>query len=187
MKNLIKFLAFIIYSTCIFFLPNNKTILIFIIIDLLIILLFRKNIKSIIRKTINIIPFILFTFAINCIIGNFINAFWVGIKLTIVCVVTITYSTTISITEVAETIQMLCKPLKVFGINIEEIKIVVCISLSMIQILKKELIEVKDACKAKNVYFNMKNIKYILSKLFISVIKRVNQIEEALVAKGYER
>lgn len=55
----------------------------------------------------------------------------------------------------------------------------------MIPIIKKELYEVKDACKAKNISFNLKNIKYILSKFFISLIRKVNQIEEALVSRGY--
>ncbi len=60
----------------------------------------------------------------------------------------------------------------------------VCISLSMIPILKKELNEMKDACKAKGIKFNLRNMKIILSKFFLNLIMRVNQIEEALMAKG---
>ena len=85
---------------------------------------------------------------------------------------------------VAETIKLLCTPLKIFKINTEEIKVMVCISLSMIPILKKELSEMKDACKAKGIKLNIKNIKIILSKFFLTLIMRVNQIEEALIAKG---
>lgn len=62
----------------------------------------------------------------------------------------------------------------------------VCISLSMISILTRELHEVKDACKAKNMDMNVKNTKNILSKIFLSLIRRVNQIEEALIEKGYD-
>ena len=61
----------------------------------------------------------------------------------------------------------------------------VCISLSMIPVLKKDLYEVKEACKAKNISMNIKNTKIILGKFFISLIKRVNEIEESLIAKGY--
>lgn len=61
----------------------------------------------------------------------------------------------------------------------------VCISLSMIPILKKDLHEMKEACIAKNIIFNVKNMKIILSKFFLSLITRVNQIEESLMAKGY--
>ena len=61
----------------------------------------------------------------------------------------------------------------------------VCISLSVIPVLKKDLYEVKEACIAKNIDFNIKNMKIILSKFFISLIARVSEIEEALIAKEY--
>ena len=44
----------------------------------------------------------------------------------------------------------------------------------------------KEACNAKNINMNIKNIKIILSKFTLSVIKKVNQIEEALISKGCE-
>lgn len=99
MKNVIKFLIFLIYSSSIFFLPNNKLILIFIIINLfaIISLLNIKSIKNIIVSTFKIFPFIIFTFVINCLLDNFINALWIGIKLIIVCNITITYSKTTNV------------------------------------------------------------------------------------------
>lgn len=54
----------------------------------------------------------------------------------------------------------------------------------MISILAKDLREVKDACRAKNIDMNIRNIKNILSKFFLSLIQRVNQIEESLIEKG---
>ena len=56
----------------------------------------------------------------------------------------------------------------------------------MIPILKNNLYELKNACKAKNISFNIKNMKYILSKFFLSLIMRINQIEESLISKGYK-
>lgn len=55
----------------------------------------------------------------------------------------------------------------------------------MIPILRKEIYEIKEACRAKNITFNIKNTKYILLKFCMSTIKRVNEIEEALIVKGY--
>lgn len=86
---------------------------------------------------------------------------------------------------IAETIQLLCTPLEIFKINTDDIKIMICISLSMIPILKKDLNETKEACRAKNISYNIKNTKYILLKFFLSLIKRVNQIEDSLISKGY--
>ena len=61
----------------------------------------------------------------------------------------------------------------------------VCISLSMLPILKEQCISLKDACLAKGMEFNTKNMKIILSKLMVSIMKRVNDIEEAIIEKGY--
>ena len=51
---------------------------------------------------------------------------------------------------IAETIKTICFPLKIFNINTDEIKLLVCISLSVIPILKKELFEIKEVFIAKN-------------------------------------
>lgn len=67
----------------------------------------------------------------------------------------------------------------------EEIGLLVSISLSILPILKKEMYEVKDACRAKNIPFNIKNFKYIISKYFISLLKKVNDMEESLISRGY--
>lgn len=99
MKNVIKFLIFIAYSTCIFFLPNNMLILVFLTINLLAIILTKIHIKTIVKSTIKVIPFILFTFIINCLLDDFKNSLWIGIKLIIVCNITITYSHTTSVTR----------------------------------------------------------------------------------------
>ena len=84
----------------------------------------------------------------------------------------------------AKTIRIICTPLKLFKINTEEIEIMVCISLSLQNKKKNDLTEVKNACKAKNIDINLKNAKYILSKFLLSLIKRVNQIDEAMIEKG---
>lgn len=96
MKNIIKFLLFILYSTCIFLVPNNL-ISIFITINLITIIISKIPIRKIIKSTLKIFPFIVFTFLINWVLDDFINAFWIGIKLLIVCNITIIYSNTISI------------------------------------------------------------------------------------------
>lgn len=86
---------------------------------------------------------------------------------------------------IADTIKTICSPLKIFKVNTDDIKVMVCISLSVIPILKKDLYELKEACKSKNITFNIKNMKIVLAKFFLSLISRVNEIEESLIAKGY--
>ena len=45
--------------------------------------------------------------------------------------------------------------------------------------------EVREACKAKSISLNIKNMKIIMTKYFLSLIIRVKEMEESLIAKGY--
>ncbi len=186
MKKAIEFLLFIIYSTCIFFFPNNFYVLLFLGINIFLMFITKVRIKKVTSKMIKIFPFILFTFIINCLLDTFENAAWIAVKLCIVCNLTIIYAIITTITQISDTIKLLCTPLKIFKINTDEIKLMVSISLSMLPILKKELYEIREASIAKNMKFNIKNTKNILFKFCISIIRRVNYIEESLIAKGYE-
>ena len=56
----------------------------------------------------------------------------------------------------------------------------------MLGIIKKDLREMKDACIAKNMKINLRNIKHILTKYLYMLMDRVNKIEKSLIAKGYD-
>lgn len=92
MKDIIRFLLFIIYATSIFFFPNSVLVLFFIVINNLIMLINKINIKHVIIKCIQILPFIIFTFFVNWILDTFYNAVWIGLKLFLVSQITIIYS-----------------------------------------------------------------------------------------------
>lgn len=97
MKNLIKFIIFVIYCTSIFFFPNNQYILVIVFINCIAIIFKSKFILKIFEYTVNVLPFVLFTFIINCLLDNFFSALWIGIKLILVCNITIIYSTSTSV------------------------------------------------------------------------------------------
>ena len=97
MKNAIKFFLFITYATCIFFLPNNKFIILFAIFNLFVMLINKLQLKKVMIKSMQILPFIVFTFIINYMLDSFNNALWIGIKLLIVCNITIVYSETTNV------------------------------------------------------------------------------------------
>lgn len=54
----------------------------------------------------------------------------------------------------------------------------------MLPIIKREYIEIKEACIAKGINMNLKNSKIILSKVLISFMSRINEIDNALIEKG---
>ena len=61
MKNVVSFLLFVSYATCIFFFPNNQFVALCIIVNLLLMVLLRRSPKRIFVKCMNILPFVLFT------------------------------------------------------------------------------------------------------------------------------
>lgn len=97
MKDILKFVIFIIYATIIFFLPNHVSVLLCFIINLFVLLIAKLSLKKAIVNTFKIFPFILFTFIINIFLDSFRNALWIGIKLIIVCNTTFIYSQTTSV------------------------------------------------------------------------------------------
>lgn len=185
MKNVTIFLVFILYSTLIFFAPNKYIyLLIFATVNIIAMICVKVNIKKTIKNIIGLLPFILFTGIINLILENYIYALYISIKLILVCNITYVYSRTTTAFSVAKTVKTLCKPLEIFKINTQDIEILVALGITMVPVLKKEFLDLKYACTAKNIDWNIKNMKIILSKFLISIIKRVNEIDEALVEKG---
>lgn len=185
MKNVILFLIFILYATFIFFVNHAIWLVGILVINSLAMLLFKVKITAVVENTVKLLPFILLTVVINCILSDYEYALLVVIKLILVCNITYIYSKTTTVREMASTIKRFCTPLKLIKVNPEEIELLVCISLSMIPILKREYLQLKDACVAKGMDINIKNMKPIFTKWMISIMKRVNEIEESIIEKGY--
>lgn len=186
MKKVTTFLLFIIYTTLIFFTPNDYVyIAIFTFINIIAMIIIKVNIKNAVKNLGNLLPFILLTGIINSILENYIYAMYITAKLILVCNITYTYSRTTTAFSVARTAKTLCKPLKIFKINTDDIEILVALGITMVPVLKKEFLDLKNACIAKNIEWKVKNMKIILSKFLLSIIKRVNEIDEALIQKGH--
>lgn len=186
MKNLLMFLGFILYATFIFFINSNTLLLAVLLLNIFTMIVLHVHIKGAIRNLLKLLPFVLFTVIINCILSNYQYAIIIGIKLMLVCNITYVYSKTTTTRGVAITIKKLCMPLKLMRVNPDEIELLVCISLSMIPILKNEYEQLKNACLAKGIDMNIKNMKILLTKLIISLMRRVNNIEESIIEKGCE-
>ena len=88
--------------------------------------------------------------------------------------------------ELASTIKNLCFPLKIFKINTENIGLMVSISICMIPVLKSELYSIIQAMKSKGKIMKMNGISVAMKPILISILRRTNEIERTLIAKGYE-
>jgi len=185
MKNVITFLGFVIYASFIFFINSNLLLGMILLINILVMIICKIKPIDALQNIVKLLPFILLTVIINCILANYQYAFLVAIKLILVCNITFIYAKTTTVRSLANTIKNLCMPLKLFKVNLEDIQLLVCISLSMIPVLKTEYAGVKEACLAKGIAIKVSNMKPILTKLMVSVMKRVNHIEESMIEKGY--
>lgn len=186
MKNFLKFIIFLIYVTSIFLIQNKLSALIFLIINLSLMLFLNVNIKKILSGMKGFIIVILITAIINMIMINFEFGLHIGIKLLLVYHATCIFSQKITYMELSEAIEKLFYPIKWIGSKPKDISLIVCIALSFIPILKDEIYQIRDALKCKGYKFNIKNIKLLFKPFFISLLKRVNDIEDSLKSKAYQ-
>lgn len=190
MKNVIRFILFLIYTILIFLIKDYRLLTSIIVINVLFMLIFRINIKSAIRNLLKLSVFVLFTVIINAIFDSLITAILIGVKLFLVCNVTYIYYKTVSYIEFAEIIEKICYPLKIFKVNSKDIGVIVCIAIAFIPILQDELQQIKNVLIIKGFKFNianiLKNISLIFKPVFVSVLQRVNELEDSLRIKGYQ-
>ena len=155
-------------------------------INMLAIIWFKIKVIGAIENVIKVLPFIGLTVVVNAILSNYQYAILIAIKLMLVCNATYIYAKTTTVRGIATTIKNLCMPLKLFKVNPEDLELLVCISLSMLPILKNEYCQLKEACIAKEITMNVSNIKIIITKWMVSIMKRVSEMEESMLEKGYE-
>ena len=190
MKNLIKFILFLIYTIGIFFIKNYVMILLIAIFNIIFMIILKINIKKSIKNLIKLSPFILFTAVINILFADLNFAILIGIRLVLVCNLSYIFAKTISYTEFGEVIEKIMYPLKIFGVNPKEIGLVISIALSFVPIMKDEVLQIKNVLKVKGIKptnLNLiKNSSLIFKPFFISVLQRINEVEMSLKAKGWQ-
>ena len=190
LKNVVKFILFLIYTISIFFIKNYILLTLILFINISLMIISKININKAIKNLIKLMPFILFTVVINIIFVDLEFAILIGVRLILVCNISYVFSKTISYTEFGEVIEKLLFPLKIFKVNPKEIGIIITIALSFMPILKDELLQIKNSLKAKGMNMTninlIKNANLIFKPFFISVLQRINEVEMSLRAKGYE-
>jgi energy-coupling factor transport system permease protein len=91
--------------------------------------------------------------------------------------------------EFAKVIEDIFYPLKIFKVEPKNIGIIISIALAFIPILKKELEDLKYLLKIKGfkvTFFNiLKNISLVSKPFFVSILRKVNDLENTLLIKGY--
>lgn len=186
MKNVIKLILFLAYTIAIFLVKHDMFAVIVLAINLLLTLLLKISIKEEIGNLLGISIFVVLTALINGIVVDPRSGIMIGIKLLLVCNITFIFSRIINYTDLAEAIEKMFSIFKVLKINPKNISIMICICISFIPTIKKQIKQVKSALKAKGVKLNIKNSGLIFEPVIISLLKRVDEIESSLKAKAYQ-
>ena len=149
----------------------------------------KINLKSAIRNIIRLLPFIIFVVLINLILMSKEKAILIGIRLILVCNFTYTFTRNFTPQQLSNSIEKILTPLKIFKINTRDIGIMISIAVAFVPILRDEGNKIKASLQSKG--FNVKginmikNINLILVPLIVSILKRVQHIENAFKSKGY--
>lgn len=189
MLYIVEFVLFLMYTVLIFFIKDYFLLGIFFVINILLMIILKQKLKKALMSVLKIIPFIIFTAGINMIISGISYGILIGIRLILVCNITYIFSKKMTPHKLQYVIETLLKPLKIININSKEVGIIVCIGLTFIPIIQKEITELKYSLKSKGCNPNLKNIirkpNYILVPLITSIIERIGEIENSLYSKGY--
>lgn len=185
MKNIVKFIVFLIYVVSVFFV-DIKVLWIFCVVNFLLALIFKINIKKMFFYIKKFLPFIIFTILINIILGGLKYALIMGFRIMIAYVITYFFSQSLTTLELAETIKKLFMPLKIFKINTDDIEIMVIIAICMIPVLKNEISTTINSLKSKGSKFGIKSLPLVIKPLIISIMRRTGEVEKGLILKNVE-
>ena len=188
--NIIRFVFFLTYVILIFFVKSNIALIGALAIDIILIIAYKINLKSLIDNLIKISIFVLITAIINAFVVNINYAITIGIKLILVCIMTYIFSKMLSYMEFATVIEDLAYPLKLLGVDPKDLGLLITIAISFIPILREELERIKYVLLVKGFKVNtiniIKNMNIVFKPLFVSIMERLNEIEYSLRAKGYQ-
>lgn len=188
-KEVSKFILFLCYTVSIFFITDYRVMGILTGFQVVLMLTLSIRIRQAVYNLTSISFFIFLTVIINYFVSGLQEAILIAIRLVLICNITYIFSKKVSILEIASAIQTILTPLKLLGIQIENIAIVISIAMAFIPIMIQQLTTIRYALKAKGFRMGFWNLithmNYILTPLFISLLRKINEIEYALKAKAY--
>lgn len=189
MKDAIRFLLFIIYTALIFCIKDYRIIFLFIIINLILMIIGKIKIKEASKNLAKLSPFIILVVVINMISNTIGYATVIGIRLMLVFNITYVFTKNLTPGQLSNSIENILAPLKIFKVNTRDIGIMISIAIAFIPILKDETEKIKYSLQSKGFDtrgINMlKNMKLLLVPLIVSILKRVDHIENGLKSKAY--
>ena len=129
--------------------------------------------------------FVLLAAIVNIVLGYIEDAAYLSIRLVLICNITQCYKKVVSAENLANAIEILFTPLKVFKIEGKDIGLMVCISLAFIPVLRRDFAQIRTALRARGMKITISTMKYLLKPFFIGILQRTDEISKAIRTKGY--
>lgn len=185
-KNIFKFIIFIIYTIAIFFIKNPIIIAVLFLIDLSLFFISKLDYKNLLYNLKWASFVIIFTVIINIIFDSLYTGILFGVRLLLCYFTTYIFSKNIKIYELTEVIETITYPLKIFKINTREIGIIISIAICMIPVLRFEINTIKNSLISKGQKPGISFIKNASKPLMISILMKTDELEKTLIAKAYK-
>jgi len=87
---------------------------------------------------------------------------------------------------IANVIEKICFPIKLFSVDTSSIGLVVSISICMIPVLRSEINDVMRSMNSKGKVVGVKSVMIIMRPILVSILRRTNEMEKCLILKGVE-
>lgn len=184
--NICFLVMFLILSFTIFYINNYYYYLGILFLIILFFIIKKTHIKDILKFNIyTFFSFTLIIFITNLFLMSLYESVNILIKLILACNLSFILSIVLPSYKLIKTLDILLKPLTILKINTQTISLIISIGITFIPILINEIQKIRISLTSKGIKYNsIKNIFLMVKILIPNLLKKVNDIESSLIAKG---
>lgn len=184
--NICFLVMFLILSFTIFYINNYYYYLGILFLIILFFIIKKTHIKDILKFNIyTFFSFTLIIFITNLFLMSLYESVNILIKLILACNLSFILSIVLPSYKLIKTLDILLKPLTILKINTQTVSLIISIGITFIPILINEIQKIRISLTSKGIKYNsIKNIFLMVKILIPNLLKKVNDIESSLIAKG---
>lgn len=184
--NICFLVMFLILSFTIFYINNYYYYLGILFLIILFFIIKKTHIKDILKFNIyTFFSFTLIIFITNLFLMSLYESVNILIKLILACNLSFILSIVLPSYKLIKTLDILLKPLNILKIKTQTVSLIISIGITFIPILINEIQKIRISLTSKGIKYNsIKNIFLMVKILIPNLLKKVNDIESSLIAKG---
>lgn len=180
---------FFIYSALLFLIENFYILGFIFIFNLVVSLLVKIPLKRHFKVITSNILFVIFITLCNLLFSNTFESIKVGVRLFLVIDYTYIMGCFFDEMTLRMAFRYLLYPLKIFKANIDNLTLIIAVSLTFIPVLRDEALMIKYSLKSKGFDFKFKNLikrPHIYVITFLNgLFDRIDELEKTLKLKAF--